>query len=276
MDQSIEALDLFLDEIRRYPLLTKQEEVELSRGIEQGDLEAKERMINSNLRLVVSIAKKHQGYEMGLMDLIQEGIFGLIRAAEKFDHRRGFKFSTYATFWIRQAVQRGVANKARTIRIPVHIGQRERRLGRAERELTGRLGRDASVSELAEEAELTEEEVAEVLDAPRAVTSLERPVGSEEGGSELGDLLPGDGPAPFDQVESALRTEALRTALDRLPQRERQVIQMRFGIGGLRHTPLREAGEALGLSSEGVRKLESRALAHLAEEEGLRQLDPAA
>ena len=159
MEPPSEALDLFLEEIRRYPLLTKDEEVELSRRIEQGDLEAKERMINSNLRLVVSIAKKYQGHDMGLMDLIQEGIFGLIRAAEKFDHRKGFKFSTYATFWIRQAIQRGLANKARTIRIPVHIGQRERRLARAERELSGRLGRDASVAELADEAELSEDEV---------------------------------------------------------------------------------------------------------------------
>ena len=276
MEQPTEALDLFLEEIRRYPLLTKEEEVELSRRIEQGDLEAKERMINSNLRLVVSIAKKYQGHDMGLMDLIQEGIFGLIRAAEKFDHRKGFKFSTYATFWIRQAIQRGLANKARTIRIPVHIGQLERRLARAERELSGRLGRDASVAELADEAQLSEEEVTEVRDAPRTVTSLERPIGSDADGPELGDLLPADDPAPFDEVESSLRSQAVRTALKRLPERERQVIQMRFGIDGRRHTPLREAGEVLGLSSEGVRKLESRALAHLAEEKELRQLDPAA
>ena len=276
MDETTEALDLFLEEIRSYPLLTKEEETELAQRIEQGDLEAKERMINSNLRLVVSIAKKYQGHDMGLMDLIQEGMFGLIRAAEKFDHRRGFKFSTYATFWIRQAIQRGLANKARTIRIPVHVGQRERRLGKAERKLAGQLGRDASMAELAEETEMSEDEIAEVLGAPRAVTSLERPVGSDDDGSELGDLLPADDPAPFEEVESALRLEALRTALERLPEREREVIQMRFGIGGRRYTPLREAGEELGLSSKGVRKLESRALAHLAEEDELRQLDPAA
>ena len=267
---------MFLEEIRGYPLLTKEDEVELSRLIEQGDLEAKERMVNSNLRLVVSIAKKYQGEEMGLMDLIQEGTIGLIRAAEKFDHRRGFKFSTYATFWIRQAVQRGLANKSRTIRIPVHIGQRERKVARAERELTGRLGRDASVGELAREAELSEGEVLEVLEAPRAVTSLERPVGSGEDRSELGDLLENDEPPPFEIVESSLRQEALRAAVGRLPEREREVIQMRFGIGGHRHAALREAGEVLGLSSEGVRKLEARALKQLAQEEELRQLDTAA
>src|SRR5947208_4200797 len=150
-----DALQLFLNEIRRYPLLTAEEEIELAKRIEQGDLEAKERMINSNLRLVVSIAKKYQGQELSLLDLIQEGIFGLIRAAEKFDWRKGYKFSTYATFWIRQAIQRGLANKARTIRIPVHIGQRERKIARADRELSGRLGRDPSDEEIAAEAEVT-------------------------------------------------------------------------------------------------------------------------
>jgi RNA polymerase primary sigma factor len=271
-----DALQLFLNELRKYPLLTKDEEIELAQRIEHGDLEAKERMINSNLRLVVSIAKKYQGQELSLLDLIQEGIFGLIRAAEKFDHRKGFKFSTYATFWIRQAIQRGLANKSRTIRIPVHIGQRERRVARAERELTGRLGRDASVGELAREAELSEGEVLEVLEAPRAVTSLERPVGSGDDPAELGDLVENDEPPPFEVVESSLRQEALRAALGRLPEREREVIQMRFGIGGRRHAALREAGEMLGLSSEGVRKLEARALKRLAQEKELRQLDTAA
>ena len=213
---------------------------------------------------------------MGLMDLIQEGIFGLIRAAEKFDHRKGFKFSTYATFWIRQAIQRGLANKARTIRIPVHIGQRERKVARAERELSGRLGRDASVAELADEAELSEEEVAEVRDAPRAATSLERPVGSEDDGSELGDLLPADGPAPFDEVAVVVAPPGAahgpRAAARARAPGDTDAVRNRRPP----HTPLREAGEELGLSSEGVRKLESRALAHLAEEEELRQLDPAA
>ena len=189
-----DALQLFLNEIRRYPLLTAAEEVELAKRIEQGDLEAKERMINSNLRLVVSIAKKYQGQELSLLDLIQEGIFGLIRAAEKFDWRKGYKFSTYATFWVRQAIQRGLANKARTIRIPVHIGQRERKIARAERELQAKHGREPTDEEIAEAAELPLAQVQEVREAARTVTSLDRPVG-EEGDTALGDLLEGDGRA---------------------------------------------------------------------------------
>src|SRR5437762_2273795 len=165
-----DALQLFLNEIRRYPLLTAQEEVELAKAIERGDIRAKERMINSNLRLVVSIAKKYQGQELCLLDLIQEGILGLIRASEKFDWRKGYKFSTYATFWIRQAIQRGIANRARTIRIPVHIGQRERKIARAERELGVKLGRDPTDEEIAREAELPREQVDEVRKAARTVT----------------------------------------------------------------------------------------------------------
>ena len=208
-----DALQLFLNEIRRYPLLTAEEEIELAKGIEQGDLAAKERMINSNLRLVVSIAKKYQGQELSLLDLIQEGIFGLIRAAEKFDWRKGYKFSTYATFWIRQAIQRGLANKARTIRIPVHIGQRERKIVRAERALLAQLGREPSDEEIAAAAELPLTQVEEVRDAARTVTSLDRPVG-EEGDTRLGDLLEGDTPPPDKEVELSLGEELL-TAHDR-------------------------------------------------------------
>ena len=164
-----DALQLFLNELRRYPLLSKEEEIELAKRVEQGDLEAKERMINSNLRLVVSIAKKYQGQELSLLDLIQEGIFGLIRAVEKFDYRKGFKFSTYATFWIRQAIQRGLANKARTIRIPVHIGQRERKIARTERELSAKLGRDPTDEEVAKAVELPLNQVEEVREAARAI-----------------------------------------------------------------------------------------------------------
>src|SRR5215210_1966870 len=217
-----DALQLFLNEIRRYPLLSKAEEVELSKRIEQGDLEAKERMINSNLRLVVSIAKKYQGQELSLLDLIQEGILGLIRAAEKFDWRKGYKFSTYATFWIRQAIQRGLANKARTIRIPVHIGQRERKIVRAERELSATLGRDPTDDEIAAEAELPVAQVEEVREAARTVTSLDRPVG-EEGETALGDLLESGEAQIQDEVEVGLREETLREAIDRLPERERAV-----------------------------------------------------
>src|SRR5918996_2227407 len=172
-----DTLQLFLRDVRRHPLLSAEEEVELAQRIERGDLEAKERMVNSNLRLVVSLAKKYQGHELQLLDLIQEGILGLIRAAEKFDWRKGYKFSTYATFWIRQAIQRGIANKARTIRIPVHIGQRERKIARTERELSTQLGRAPTDDEVAAAAELPVEQVIEVKDAARTVTSLDRPVG---------------------------------------------------------------------------------------------------
>src|SRR5687768_1531105 len=175
-----DALRLFLNEISRYPLLTREQEVELAKRIERGDQEAKERLINSNLRLVVSIAKKYQVRELTLLDLIQEGIFGLIRAAEKFDWRKGFKFSTYATWWVRQSVERGIANKARTIRVPVHILQRENKVNRAERRLTVELGRDPTEEEIAAAAELPVEQVRESRETTRSVTSLDRPVGEEE------------------------------------------------------------------------------------------------
>ena len=258
-----DALQLFLNEIRRYPLLSAEEEVELAKRIEQGDLEAKERMINSNLRLVVSIAKKYQGQELALLDLIQEGIFGLIRAAEKFDWRRGYKFSTYATFWIRQAIQRGLANRARTIRIPVHIGQRERKMARAERELHARLGRPPTDEEIARQADLTLEEIDEVRASARTVTSLDRPVGEEED-TRLGELMEGDQPPPEQEVEVSLTQEMLRRSIDELPDPERDVIRLRFGIDGDDPKPLRETGRRLGISAERVRQLEARALQQLA------------
>ena len=270
-----DALALFLRDIRHHPLLTRDEEVALAKRIEQGDLQAKERMINSNLRLVVSIAKKYQGHELCLIDLIQEGVLGLIRAAEKFDHRKGYKFSTYATFWIRQAIQRGLANKARTIRIPVHIGQRERKIGRVQRELTIELAREPTDEEIAAKAELTPDEVKEAREAPRTITSLERPVG-EDDGSALGDLLPSEDTGPDAQVEIGLAEDAVRAALTRLPERERQVIELRFGLATDEPTPLREAGRRLGLSSEGVRKLEAQALRRLADERELEGLNPTA
>jgi RNA polymerase primary sigma factor len=268
-----DALQLFLNEIRRYPLLTKTEEIELAKRIEAGDLEAKERMINSNLRLVVANAKKYQGQDLPLLDLIQEGIFGLIRASEKFDWRKGYKFSTYATFWIRQAIQRGLANRARTIRIPVHIGQRERKIARAQRELSAKLGRDPTEEEVAAASELPVEQVHEVRDAARTITSLDRPVG-EEGETSLGDLLESEDQSPDEEVELSLREETLRTAVDSLPERERQVLKLRYGINGDEPTPLRETGRRLGLSPERVRQVEAEALKRLAvtrEIEGLRE-----
>jgi RNA polymerase primary sigma factor len=269
-----DALQLFLNEIRRYPLLSANQEVDLSKKIEQGDLDAKERMINSNLRLVVSIAKKYQGQELSLLDLIQEGIFGLIRASEKFDWRKGYKFSTYATFWIRQAIQRGLANKARTIRIPVHIGQRERKIVRAERDLSTRLGREPSDEEIAAAAELPLEQVEEVRDAARTVTSLDRPIG-EEGDTALGDVLEGGTPPVDQEVEVSLSEELLRRTIEELPETERDVIRLRFGFEDDEPQPLRETGRRLGLSAERVRQIESRALKRLAlrrELEALREV----
>jgi RNA polymerase primary sigma factor len=258
-----DALQLFLNEIRRYPLLTAQEEVELAKRIEKGDMAAKERMINSNLRLVVSIAKKYQGQELCLLDLIQEGIFGLIRAAEKFDWRKGYKFSTYATFWIRQAIQRGVANRARTIRIPVHIGQRERKIARAERELAARFERQPTDEEISKESGVPMEQIQEIREAGRAVTSLDKPIG-EEGESAFGDLLASDSMSPEEEVHLSLSEETVRRTLEELPETEREVLKLRYGINGDEPTPLRETGRRLGMSPERVRQIESKALAKLA------------
>ncbi|MEA2364261.1 MAG: polymerase primary sigma factor [Thermoleophilaceae bacterium] len=259
-----DTLQLFLRDVRRHPLLSASEEVELAKRIERGDLEAKERMVNSNLRLVVSIAKKYQGHELALLDLIQEGILGLIRAAEKFDWRKGYKFSTYATFWIRQAIQRGLANQGRTIRIPVHIGQRERKIARAERELAAKHGRPPTDEEIAAAAEITLADLNETREVMRTITSLERPVG-QEGETELGDLLASDEIEPHEEVEIGLRDQTVRAALDQLPDQEREVIGLRFGLGGDDPTPLREAGRRLGLSPERVRRIEHKALERLAE-----------
>jgi RNA polymerase primary sigma factor len=274
-ERTTDALSLFLQEVRRHPLLTRDEEVELAKRIERGDLAAKEHLINSNLRLVISNARKYEGYELTLLDLIQEGILGLIRAAEKFDYRKGFKFSTYATFWIREAIQRAIANRARTIRIPVHIGQLERKIGRAQRELVAQLGREPTDEEVARVAELDVAEVRQARDVARVVTSLDRPVGEDEDAS-LGSLLPSEGRGPEEEVEIALAQDALRTALDRLPAPEREVVKLRYGIDLEEPTALRETGRRLGMSSDAVRKLERQALAELAESRELEGLRPAA
>ena len=210
-----DSLQLFLNEAGRYPLLTAAQEVELAKRIEDGDKQAKDLLVNSNLRLVVSIAKRYQGHGLTLLDLIQEGIIGLIRAAEKFDWRKGFKFSTYATWWIRQAVQRGVANKARTIRIPVHIVEREQRISRAERELVATLERPPTDEELAEKAKLPVKQVREVRSAARAVASLDRPVGEDDSAS-FGDLFASDEATPDEQVEVELTEQALHAAVAEL------------------------------------------------------------
>jgi RNA polymerase primary sigma factor len=258
-----DALQLFLNEAGRWPLLTAQEEVELAKRIERGDREAKERMINSNLRLVVSIAKRYQGHGLSLLDLIQEGIIGLIRAVEKFDWRRGFKFSTYATWWIRQAVQRGVANKSRTIRIPVHIAEREQRMARAERELAPKLGRQPTEEEIAKHAKLPLKQVREVREAARAITSLDRPLG-DENDAALGDMIAGEQAPPEEKVTVSLEQEVLRRAVAQLPDREREVVKRRYGLNGDRDPASLEAiGRELGLTRERVRQIEANALEHL-------------
>src|SRR5688572_5655212 len=259
-----DALQLFLNEAARYPLLTAAEEVELSKKIERGDKQAKDVMINSNLRLVVSIAKKYQGHGLSLLDLIQEGIIGLIRAVEKFDWRRGFKFSTYATWWIRQAVQRGVANKSRTIRIPVHIAEREQKIARAERELTAKLERAPTDAEVAKAAKLSTKHVREVRQAARAVTSLDKPVG-EEGDASLGDLVGVESATVEEEVHLGLEQEALHRALAELPERERHVLKLRYGLErDTDPTSLEQIGRQLGLTRERVRQIERRALERLA------------
>ncbi len=259
-----DALQLFLNEAARYALLTAAEEVELAKGVERGDKEAKDRMINSNLRLVVSIAKKYQGHGLSLLDLIQEGIIGLIRAVEKFDWRRGYKFSTYATWWIRQAVQRGVANKARTIRMPVHIVERQQKISRAERELTAKLERAPSDEEVAKSAKLPLKQVREVRNAARAVASLDRPIGSEND-TAMGDLIASESDVAK-EVEVSLQETALHQALADLPEREQEIVRLRYGLNGDSDPKsLEEIGRRLGLTRERVRQIEARALQRLAE-----------
>jgi RNA polymerase primary sigma factor len=269
-----DALQLFLNEAGRYRLLTAEDEVELAKRIERGDKQAKDLMINSNLRLVVSIAKRYQGHGLSLLDLIQEGIIGLIRAVEKFDYRKGFKFSTYATWWIRQAVQRGVANKSRTIRIPVHIVEREQKIARAERELVTKLGRQPTDSELAKAAKLPLKQVKEVKSAARAVTSLDKPIGDDDSGS-FGDLFASETTHTDEEVEISLREETLRRALAELPEREQAVLKMRYGMDCDRDPMSLEAiGKELGITRERVRQIEANALETLSmlrEVAGLRE-----
>src|SRR5581483_3182840 len=271
-----DSLQLFLNEAGRYALLTAAQEVELAKRIETGDKDAKDLLVNSNLRLVVSIAKRYQGHGLTLLDLIQEGIIGLIRAAEKFDWRKGFKFSTYATWWIRQAVQRGVANKARTIRIPVHIVEREQRIARAERELVAELERAPSDDELARRSKLPVKQVREVRAAARAVASLDKPIGEEDSGS-LGDLFASAEAPPDEQVEVELTEQALHRAVADLPDREREILRLRYGLGsGGDPKSLEEIGRLLGITRERVRQLEAEALRRLAERREIAALVPAA
>ena len=258
---TLDPLQLFMDAAGRHKLLTAADEVHLAKRIERGDAAAKERMINSNLRLVVSIAKRYQGHDVPLLDLIQEGVIGLNRAAEKFDWRKGYKFSTYATWWIRQACQRAVANQSKTIRIPVHVQERRIKLNRASAELQAKLGREATIDELSEATRLKPEHVVEALEAVDSI-SLNQGLGSD-GDSELGDLFADESAAdPAEEAVDAVRRQRIQRAVADLPDRQRRIIELRFGFGG-ESASLETIGKELGLTRERVRQLESEALHRL-------------
>ncbi len=259
---TLDALTLFMNRAGRYPLLTAAEEVALAKRIERGDLAAKERMINSNLRLVISIAKRYQGHGLSLLDLVQDGVIGLNRAVEKFDWRRGYKFSTYATWWIRQSCQRAVSNQSTTIRVPVHVHERRVKLSRARNQLEAKLGREPTREELAEAAQIPLNHVEEALDAAAANVSLNQQVGADSDG-ELGDLFSDPtSPDPVDDAADAYRQHVVRRAIEKLPERERRIIELRFGIHG-EPMSLEAIGEELGYTRERIRQLEQQAFSKL-------------
>jgi RNA polymerase primary sigma factor len=261
--QTTDSLQMYLKEIGRVPLLTAQQEVELAKAYEDGSDVAKQRMIEANLRLVVSIAKHYRGQGLGFLDLIQEGTIGLVRAVEKFDWRRGFKFSTYATWWIRQAVARALADKGRTIRMPVHVVEKVNRIGRTERRLVSELGREPSLQEIASELEMPLDEVEQIRQSMQAPMSLDRPVGDDED-SEFGQFVADDStPAPEDHASDDARAETLRRVLMSLSQRERRVLELRYGLGGEHPRTLDEVGREFGVTRERIRQIENQALRKL-------------
>jgi len=273
VEPSLDSLRLYLREIGKVPLLTADQEVSLARRVERGDLAAKTQMIEANLRLVVSIAKPHVGRGLSFLDLIQEGSLGLIRAVEKFDYRKGFKFSTYATWWIRQAVARAVADKARTIRMPVHMVERLSKVVRIERQLVQQLAREPRAEEIAAELAITSEEVREVRRMAKLPLSLEKPLG-EEGDAKLGDLVEDElAESPFEEAAVSLQGTEIEHALSALPERERRVIELRFGLDGGQPRTLEEIGRAFGVTRERIRQIENntlKTLASLPEAQGLK------
>jgi RNA polymerase primary sigma factor len=271
---TLNSLQLFLNEIARYPLLSAAEEVELAKRIERGDAQARERMIDSNLRLVVSIAKRYQGRDLPLADLIQEGVLGLIRAVEKFDWRKGFKFSTYATWWIRQAVQRGLANRTRTIRIPVYMAERGRRIARASDRLAAVLERPPTDEEIADASRLTIAELEQARRADWTMTSLDLLVG--DGEQALHDLIADAGPDPDEETVQVLMAETLQRAVAELPERERRVVELRYGLGSGTGATLEEIARTLGLTRERIRQIEERALERLGARRDLQEFRAAA
>jgi len=271
-DISTDALQLFLKDIGKIPLLTAAQEVELAKRIERGDHSAKQKMVASNLRLVVSIAKNYRNQGLPFLDLIQEGMFGLIRAVEKFEWQRGLKFSTYATWWIRQAVARAIADKARTIRVPVHVVERMQKMHRAERHLWTQLAREPTLEEIADEAGLPLQQAIEVRAAARASTSLDQPIGEQED-AVFGDLVAGDEPLPDEVTEKRLQKEALDRALESLPERDRRVLELRYGLRGEEPHTLEHIGRRLGITRERVRQIEIESLSRLA---SLREIEAVA
>jgi RNA polymerase primary sigma factor len=275
IDMTVDSLDLLLAASRRYPLLTPDEEIELAKRIERGDLAAKERMINSNLRLVVSQARRYLGSGLTMADLVQEGMFGLIRATEKFDWRKGYRFSTYATLWIRQSMQRGVENTSRTVRLPVHIGQRVRKVRRLERELAASLGRDPTDEEVADAAKLSLEDLEATRKAERDTVSLDTPVG-EDGDTSLGALIPLDAAGPDEEAEQSELRRVISGALHTLPESERKVIALRYGTDEDAPQSAAETGKRLGISRQRVDQLERQGLEALSRRPELAALREAA
>jgi RNA polymerase primary sigma factor len=258
-----DSLQLFLKDIGKVDLLTAAQEVELAKRIERGEHRAKQEMVEANLRLVVSIAKKYRNQGLPFLDLIQEGTIGLVRAAEKFDHRKGFKFSTYATWWIRQAVARALADKARTIRMPVHIVEKLNKIVRSERKLRAELGREPSSLEIGIDVELTADEVEQIRRSSQAPVSLEKPVGDEEE-SEFGHFLTDENmPLPEEEAEVRMRKETLGRILRTLPSRQRQVLELRFGLHGKNPCTLEEVGRTLNVTRERIRQIENQGLSKL-------------
>jgi len=263
VEPSLDSLRLYLREIGKVPLLTADQEVSLAKRIERGDMDAKQHMIEANLRLVVSIAKGYLGRGLSFLDLIQEGSLGLIRAVEKFDYRKGFKFSTYATWWIRQAVTRAIADKARTIRIPVHMVEKLNKVVHIERQLVQRLGREPEPEEIADELDIHPDEVREILRMSQLPISLEKPIGEDED-SNLGDFVPDESAeSPFDTASLSLRREDVELALSALPERERRVIELRYGLDGSQPCTLEEVGRAFGVTRERIRQIENNTLKKL-------------
>jgi RNA polymerase primary sigma factor len=265
--ETTDSLQLLFNEASRYPLLTRDQEVELAQRIERGDLEAKERLINSNLRLVIKFARRYEGHGLALQDLVQEAMLGLIRAAEKFDWRRGYKFSTYAVLWIKQAIQRGLDNTGRPVRIPAHVAQRERTVNRVEAELSVELNREPSEEEIAAKAKLPIDEVRAIRDLTRVTTSLDAPVG--EGETSLGELRGESTASVEDEIVERHQENAVGAALASLPDDERRVIQLRFGTGAEPETSVREVARKLGVTQERARRLEARALKRLRADDSL-------